>query len=218
MPLTITLGAIREHDTESWRRIRRHIGHWGRGDDTTVPLVEILDQLGLDDALWALQALPSEMDGPVRLLACDFAAEALQHTADPRPAEAIAVARRYAAGEATAEELAAARTAAWDAATEAWDAARVAAWDAARVEAIAANVARAARATAWGAATAWDAATAWGAATAWDAARAARAAAAHAAARAAGIDACAATWHAAGANVRAVQEATFRTWLAQWDE
>ena len=51
---------------------------------------------------------------------------------DGRPRHAIAVARAYAKGEATREELAAAGSAAWAAArAAAWDAARAAAWDAA---------------------------------------------------------------------------------------
>jgi hypothetical protein len=76
-----------------------------------------------------------------RLFAADCA-EAVVHLCgdDPRPREAIAVARRFARGEATRDELAAARNAARDAAGDAardaaWDAARAAAWDAARAAA-----------------------------------------------------------------------------------
>jgi hypothetical protein len=83
---------------------------------------------------------------------------------DPRSLEAIAVARRYARGEETREELDAARDAAWavaravarDAARDAaWAVARAAAWDAARDAAWAAawTVARDAASDA-----AWDAA------------------------------------------------------------
>jgi hypothetical protein len=75
-----------------------------------------------------------------------FAADCAEHVVhlcgdDPRPAEAIEVARRYAEGQATYEELAAARDAARGAAraaawAAAWDvagaAARDAAWDAER--------------------------------------------------------------------------------------
>lgn len=90
-----------------------------------------------------------------RLFACDCA-EGVLHICgdDKRPAEAIRVARLFANGKATAEELAAARTsasaaawaaagaaareaaAAWEAAwaaawTAAWEAARTSAWEAA---------------------------------------------------------------------------------------
>jgi len=76
-----------------------------------------------------------------RLFACDCAERVLplweaEYPNDRRAHEAVAVARRYAEGQATAEELAAAgdaaRDAAWDAARDAARAAaRAAAWDAA---------------------------------------------------------------------------------------
>ena len=95
-----------------------------------------------------------------RLFACDCAEDALQY-ADPKHhdtvAATIAVARRYADGQASKKELAAARAAAWAAAWAAADAARDAAWAAAR-------------------AAAWDAAWAAARDAAWDAARDAQAA------------------------------------------
>ena len=73
-------------------------------------------------------------DRTARLFAADCA-ERVVHLCgdDPRPREAIEAARRYANGEATDDELAAARDAAWSAAARA--AARDAAWDAARAAA-----------------------------------------------------------------------------------
>jgi hypothetical protein len=93
-----------------------------------------------------------------RLFACDCADRVVRLTGpDERCVDAIAVARRFAAGEATEEELAAARDAARDAAWggAAWDAARGAAWGAAAWGA--------ARAAAWGAARDASWAAAWGA-------------------------------------------------------
>lgn len=60
----------------------------------------------------------------LRLFACDCAERALaawikSAPDDARPAEAIAVARRFANGEATSDELSAARSAAWSAAESA---------------------------------------------------------------------------------------------------
>ena len=102
-------------------------------------------------------------DRTARLFACDCADRVMpiyakRYPGEDRPQQCIATARRFANGEATAEELAAARDAAraaawdadWDAAWAARDAARAAAWAAAW----------AAWAAAW---AAWDAA--------WDAAR-----------------------------------------------
>jgi hypothetical protein len=135
-----------------------------------------------------------------RLFACDCAERALvvweRHgiPGDTRPRDAIAVARRYADGQATQEELAAARDAAWDAARAAT---RDAAWDAAWAADGAAD-----------GAAAWDAARAAAGAAAWDADVAAAWAAAWAAARdaaraAAGAAAWDAAWDAA--------------WAAAWD-
>ena len=117
-----------------------------------------------------------------RLFAADCAEHVLpifekKHPGDSRARDAIAVARRFANGEATSDELAAARAAARDAVRAAardaaraagrdagWAAARDAAWAAARAAGRDAGWA-----TAW--AAAWDAA--WDAAAgdaAWDAA------------------------------------------------
>ena len=120
----------------------------------------------------------------MRLFACDCAERVLpiyeaQHRDDQRPREAIAVARRFANGEATRDALDAARAAAWDAAGDAaWAAAGDAAWDAARAAAGAAAgdaagdaAWNAAWAAAWAAAgdAAWDAA--WDAERSWQGAR-----------------------------------------------
>lgn len=73
-----------------------------------------------------------------RLFACDCAERVVHLVDDGRAQNAIDVARRYANGQATDTELAAARSAArsaaWDAASTAalgaaWHAARAAAWD-----------------------------------------------------------------------------------------
>jgi len=72
-----------------------------------------------------------------RHFACDCAEEVLhlyeqKYPDDPRPRQAIEVARRYADGKVTDEDLDAARDAAWDAARAAYsDIGSVAAWDAA---------------------------------------------------------------------------------------
>lgn len=101
-----------------------------------------------------------------RLSACDCAERVLpiyeaRYPKDDRPRKAIKVSREYAAGVATAEELAAAesaaRAAAWSATrsaaeSAAWSASRSAAWSASRSAARAA--ARAAWSAAWSAA--WD--------------------------------------------------------------
>ena len=106
MTLTVTLNDIRAHDPcrDSWRKLLDSLGKT-QADDTPVPLRYIHGLLGLDDALWALRALPEQYHGPIRLLACDFAESVLCLTADPVPTETIRVARAYAVGRATEAEL-----------------------------------------------------------------------------------------------------------------
>jgi hypothetical protein len=96
----------------------------------------------------------ADANAALRLFACDCAEEACRvaKCTDDRSLTAIRVARLYAEGKATKDELAAAWAAAWDAARDAardaaWAAARDAAWAAARDAAWAA-----ARDAAWAAA------------------------------------------------------------------
>jgi hypothetical protein len=91
--------------------------------------LEILDlDIPGEDRLWAVLRNEFFTDRELRELACDFA-ESVIHIyerdcpGDDRPRNAINIARRFAHGDATADELAAARAATWDAA-------RAAAWDA----------------------------------------------------------------------------------------
>ena len=105
------------------------------GDDEELSLLIILESNGLYDAVWALQAVEG-FEKEKRLMACDFAESVLHLANDERCVNAIKVARNYANGLATIEELktawAAARSAASDAASAAASAAaRSAASDAA---------------------------------------------------------------------------------------
>jgi len=132
--------------------------------------------------LWICARLKLTLDNKaMRLFACWCARETpladgrkvWDLLTDERSRNAVIVAEKFANGEATDKELAAAREAAWEAAREAaWDAAREAAWEAAaRAAAWEAAARAAARAAAWAAAraAAWDAARE----AAWEAARAA---------------------------------------------
>jgi len=146
----------------------------------------------IEDRLWVLlreEVLPAR---ELRLLACDCAERALRwerragREPDERSWSVVAVSRRYANGEASDEELAAAEAAAW------------AAWDARPTWAAEA----AAEAAAW---AVWDATPAWDA-------TAARAAA-WAADRAAWGAACTAAWAACVA--RAAGVAAWAAWDAE---
>ncbi|MCA8376319.1 hypothetical protein LGM80_23430 [Burkholderia multivorans] len=172
--------------------------------DAEIPLVDVLNSNGIDDALWSLRCV-SGADRDIRLFAVWCVRQVEHLMQDQRSKDALDVAERFANGNASDEELAAAWAAARDAARDAaWDAARTAAWDAARATAWAA-----ARDAAWDAArtAAWDAARATARAAAWDAARDAARDAAWDAARTAAWDAARAT---AWAAARAAQTEMFK--------
>jgi hypothetical protein len=198
--LTTTFRLAREAGacSESYRRYARHVGEVKKyGEDTPINLNDVLDVCGLYDALWALGCCREQPEAEKlgRLLAADYAEHILlffeeRWPEDKRPRQAIEVARRYAEGNATREELAAAWAAAWAAGAAAGAAAWAAAWAAGA----------AAGAAAWAAAGA----AAW--AAAWAAARAAAWAATGAAAGAA-------AWAAAGAAEREWQESKFKEYL-----
>ena len=189
MPYTVTLKAIRAHGPckDGWEKLLRHLGKTA-ADGELLDLLTVLDGNGLNDALWCLRALEPEHDNAVRLLVCDLVEPAMQYVepGETRPQGALRVARAFALGEATEDDLAAARAAAWAAVGAAW----AAAWAAARAAAGAA-----------GYAACDDAVTA-----AWAAARAT--------AEAARATAMATACDAAREAARAEQERIFRAWLA----
>jgi hypothetical protein len=135
-------------------------------ENETLSVVEWISKyrssISAEDIIWLLCRKEFMTDRDCRLFAVWCAREALKLVGNPdiRSIEACDVSERFANGEATREELAAA-----------WDAAWAAAWAAAR-DAWAA--ARDAGAAAWAAgaaarAAAWDAAGAAAGAAAWDA-------------------------------------------------
>ncbi len=97
-------------------------------DDEPIPLTDVLERSGLDDALWCLRATTEPCEQFARLLAADFAEHVLRlfeakYLDDPAPRRAIEVARRFARGQATDEWLKDARRAVAAAAADAADAA-----------------------------------------------------------------------------------------------
>ena len=91
-----------------------------KSSDQPIDYKRLLDVLGLDDALWCCRAEP-DLSPTWRRYAV-WCARQVQHLmTDRRSLDALDVAERHAAGDATDQELSAARAAAWDAA---WDAAR----------------------------------------------------------------------------------------------
>ena len=139
-----TLNKIKDHSPccDGWKKLLRTLDKTA-ADDEPISIVQILNSNGLDDALWCLRAV-SGMDKEIRLFAVWCTRQAEHLMTNQRSKDALNVAERFANGEATQEELAAARDAAWAAAGAAW-AARDAAWDAAWDAARAARAARGAR-------------------------------------------------------------------------
>ena len=138
MKLQTNLSIISQHHPchEGLKKLLKNIGA-DYPKDKPIDFATILESTGLDNALWGLRAVLPEQekdrDRLAREFACDCAAAVLaiyekKYPNDFRPRTAIVVARKFARGEATREELAAARDAARDAAM---DAARAAAMDAA---------------------------------------------------------------------------------------
>jgi hypothetical protein len=187
-------------------------------DDESLPFSEILRINGLEDALWAARSAPQyAREWRLYMVWC---ARQVQHLmTDKRSIDALDVAEKYALGQATDADLAAARAAAqaaaWDAAQDEWDAALAATQASARASAWAA-VWDAAWASAWNAALAAARAAAWDAA--WDAARdAARAAALESALESARDAARDAAWDAAWNAAQAAQAARFLEMVTRKD-
>ena len=134
-----TLNRIRARRpcARGWEKLLRHLGKTA-ADDEPLALATVLHSNGLDDALWCCRAEPQHA-ALARLYAVRRAESARHLMTDPRSLDALDVARRYALGEATYDELAAARAAALAAALAAvpdaaWAAARAAAWAAATLD------------------------------------------------------------------------------------
>jgi hypothetical protein len=195
-----TLNRIRAHQPceDGWRKLLAGLGKT-EADNEPLPYARIVEISGIDDALWACRAEP-QYAKEWRLFAVWCARQVEHLMQDERSKRACDVAERYALGQATDDELAAASAAAW------------AAWDAARAASAAARAAsaaaRAASAAAWDAASAaaWDA---WDAAWAASAAARAASAAARAASAAAWDAAWAAAWDAAWAASAAARAAAW---------
>ena len=100
-----TLNTIRSFSpcAESWKKLLAHFGKT-EADDTEVDIMDIIDILGVDDALWALRAVEGH-DREIHLLAVSFARRVQHKMRDPRSLNAMDVAERYANGQATKEEL-----------------------------------------------------------------------------------------------------------------
>ena len=143
--ISTTLNRIRVHSPcrEGWEKLLAGLGKT-KADDDPLSFSRIVEINGLEDALWCCRAEPDHAR-EWRLFAV-WCARQVQHLmADPRSVVALDVAERFANGEATEGELAAAGAAANGAAYAAANAAaNGAAYAAARAANGAAHAAQAA--------------------------------------------------------------------------
>ena len=136
MNLNTTFRLLREADVyeSRYRILARALGGIRKyGADTPIPLLKILHQIDLGDALWGLRCTIEDSEKFSRLLAADFAEHVLpifekEYPNDDRPRRAIQAARDYAEGKIDIYQLDDAAEAAWEAAFEAQRAAPDAAW------------------------------------------------------------------------------------------
>lgn len=146
MILYTTLTEIKKHNpcSDGYKRLLKYIGT-DYPIDQPIDILTILQSNGLDDTTWVLRAAMPEADRDriSRLFACDCA-EAVRplyeekYPNDNRPRKAIEVARRYALGQATKDELKEASDAAAAAVGSADAAADAAYWSADTVAFVAA--------------------------------------------------------------------------------
>ena len=149
-----TLKQIRSHSPceDGYKKLVKSLGGLSYGEDAPITFKQIYESNGYDDTLWCLRTVDGKWFPLWRHFACDAADDVRHLMIDDRSLNAIDVARRFADGLATEEEL-----------TAAVDAARAAAGDAARAAAGDAAV-DAAGGAAWAAALDAAGAAAWAAA------------------------------------------------------
>ena len=104
--LTTTLNRLRAARAcaPSYKYLIKRLGGPSFDRDAPINLLTILDYNGVADCLWALRATEENCEAVARLMAADFAAEALpiyerEFPNDPWPRDAIAAARAFAHGE-----------------------------------------------------------------------------------------------------------------------
>ena len=112
-----------EHKTLTWSDFDQHkpcyspSESYGEWSGTILDLLRRED-IPAEDRIWAATRPGILDDKTLRLLACKCVREVWHLLTDERSRRAVEVAEKYAVGEATDEELAAASDAAWAAARE----------------------------------------------------------------------------------------------------
>lgn len=113
----------------TWEKLLAHLGKT-RADNAPIDIATILQNNGLDDALWCLRAVEGH-DREIRLYSIWCARQVQPLIGDKPNDEALDVAERFANGLADLQELEAAVEAVGRFAGDAWHRSRAAAWPAA---------------------------------------------------------------------------------------
>jgi hypothetical protein len=141
-----TLNKIESHTpcSTGWETLLKFLNKT-TADDEALQLSTILESNGIQDAIWALRAVDGH-EKEIRLMMCDFADTVRHLITDERSTNAVDVARKYANGKASKEELREASRAALGARLAARS---VAAWAGAGAAEASALEARSAATAAW---------------------------------------------------------------------
>ena len=111
--------AARPCESSYKQALRKAGGLLKYGENTPITVRQIVEAVGLNDALWALRTMP-EHNARWRLLAVRYARRVQHLMRDPRSVAVLDVAERHAHGSATDTELDAAKAAAWAAWSATW--------------------------------------------------------------------------------------------------
>jgi len=116
--ITFTLAKIKGWGMGQMKLVKlcKYLGiDFARGEDATITAKQLIDAIGIQDALWCLRTLDRKYDNLWRHLAVDYVENIKYTITDERSLNALVVARKHADGKASDDEL----EAAWDTAINA---------------------------------------------------------------------------------------------------
>ncbi len=106
--ITLTLRQIRDHKPckDGWPKLVKNLGGLEKyGLDTPVTFEQIYKSNGYSDTFWALQCIGIEHENLIRHLTVDYAESVKHLMTDGGSLNALVVARKYADGKASKEQL-----------------------------------------------------------------------------------------------------------------
>jgi len=103
--MTTTLNNIKKADpcSNGWKKLLNGLNKT-KTDDEPLPLIKILDNNGLEDAIWCLQTVPN-IDKELRLFAVNCVRQVQHITISNTNLNILNIVEKYAHGDATDHEL-----------------------------------------------------------------------------------------------------------------